>query len=449
MDFSLRNSSLTPERLSLTPELSKTPQLQEKQESSDGAKPPLTRLRRANAHPDISQLHPNIPSENMPMTLRPEKRQTISSPTLKLISQAQELFDQAQYHQARDVLMLIKKKDASVLMRLREINRLIRAEKPKEEDKPKKTLEEKLQNNLRLAREQQAMELPKCLNVFQGNIPEAIDVYHDNLALIGASKVGIAYCKGRRATMEDRHLATEFPFVVQGEIINGQLYAVFDGHGGTRTVTFVKDNLPFFLKTSLEKHNHAGLTKEGIASALRECFLQLDDACIGFRDGTTASVAFLLDDRVWAANTGDSRIILCDQGLPVQLSQDAKLDNDRFLRKITKLRGRIIFVEGADRVEGIVNVGGSLGDGYILGEEGDCCVPAQPQISEYPIEKGKGFLLLASDGFFDVASTNQAIEEAQKLIQTNESAQDIAKRLVLSALISRSKDNVTVIFVAY
>ena len=66
--------------------------------------------------------------------------------------------------------MLVTEKDGSVLMRLREINRLIRAEKPKEKGKPKKTLEEKLQNNLRLAR-QQAKELPKRLKVFQGNIP--------------------------------------------------------------------------------------------------------------------------------------------------------------------------------------------------------------------------------------------------------------------------------------
>ena len=96
MDFSIRFSSLTPE-------LPSTPNLQEIQKPSDGAKQPLSKIRRANAHPDISRLRPkNIPSENMRMPLYPETRQALSSAALKLIAQAQELFDLAQY-QARDL----------------------------------------------------------------------------------------------------------------------------------------------------------------------------------------------------------------------------------------------------------------------------------------------------------------------------------------------------------
>ena len=47
----------------------------------------------------------------------------------------------------------------------------------------------------------------------------------------------------------------------------------------------------------------------GIWDALKACFLILDEDYEG-DDGTTATVAMILEDKIWIANVGDSRIIL-------------------------------------------------------------------------------------------------------------------------------------------
>lgn len=369
----------------------------------------------------------------------------------KKIREGGNLLLQGRHLEARNIFLSIEDKPGWMLRRLREINCKIRSKEARSVG-PKKTLAEKLTNNRQLAQRQQAAEPQKKLTLYEGELPTSnFIVSHETLAINGHA-LGLAYSRGNRPTMEDTYAAVEITFRCRRTNVNvtGQLYAIFDGHGGTLSANFVRTHIATYLKTYLAKCNSSKLTADGIFRALRECFSALDDSCIEFKDGTTAAVALVLEDKIYVANVGDSRTILSDNGTAIQLSEDAKINqnpNDRFIKKIEKLKGKILNILGVPRVQGILSVAGSLGDRYILGEEGDCCLPSQPQITEHPYTKGRSFLLLASDGYFDFASTNETIEHVNRLAKKGDSCELIAQRLVSSALTSGSQDNITLILV--
>ena len=89
-------------------------------------------------------------------------------------------------------------------------------------------------------------------------------------------------------------------------------------------------------------------------------------------------------------------------------------------------------------------MGGAIGDRYVIGEHGECCVPPQAQVTVHSYTKNQSFLFLACDGLFYVASTNDTIAWVKQLLEDGETVDQIAKRVVYSALKSKTNDNVTV-----
>ncbi len=377
-----------------------------------------------------------------------------------IVSKGHEQLFQGNFQEAKDTLSKLQDKPGWILKRLDLIQRLIDAKTPHE---GKKTVQEKLAFNLRWALIQQDQEMPKSIRLHAAEVPSIWkkneQTHHpleSEAILLHGRKIGIAFCQGPRPAMEDAHLATEIIFSIGETEYRGEIFGVFDGHGGRKSVDFVRDNLISVFKSSLSQHNLIELTDEGIYAALRECFIQLDISCENFKDGTTATVAFKIANKIWIANTGDSRGLLSDNGIPIQMSQDAKLAEYRFRKKITKLGGDIIWkkektpthtMQNVQRVQGILSVAGSIGDRYIKGKTGVCCMPPQPQITCYNLQDVR-FVLLGCDGFFDVAATQQTVQMVEELRTAGESPEQIAKRLVYSALTSGSTDNITMLLIS-
>jgi hypothetical protein len=68
-----------------------------------------------------------------------------------------------------------------------------------------------------------------------------------------------------------------------------------------------------------------------VEEALREAFLRTDAEFTSFGAsdvGTTAVVAVVGERRMWVANCGDSRVVLCRSGRAVQLTDDHKPDRE-------------------------------------------------------------------------------------------------------------------------
>lgn len=336
-----------------------------------------------------------------------------------------------------------------------------------------KTISERIKKNCDYAIAQQEKEESKKLTLGGTDLKHTIKVgvgydyrFSDGLTKrkidtrnleLNAKKIGITSCQGRRVAMEDSELVEHQTFKVKDIELPFEVYGVFDGHsgnwgGGIEASTYVKSNITSYLKKSLEFHNLESLTIDGIFHALKECCQKLDADYPSF-GGTTVIMAMVLQGNVWIANVGDSRAIFVKNGKAVQASEDAKPEIDRYKKTIEKLGGELGI---EDRVNGILATARAIGDKEILGkDEKTCCVSPNPKISCYSLEDFKdGYLVLACDGLYDVATTNEvgrfitAIEEALGgKLGENEVVEIMSNRLVYDAIRVGSEDNVTVMVI--
>ena len=325
--------------------------------------------------------------------------------------------------------------------------------------KEKRSIAARLEANRKDAERQQMHQFPTMRFTVDMDDPPThvgingkwMPIESDQLMLAG-KEVGVASCQGRRNAMEDTEIAIETSFHVQDHLYSFHLFGVFDGHGGANASHFVKGHISCYLKQAFEAHNRFTLTDEGIFKALKECCVALDRDFSGI-GGTTATIAVILNDHIWIANVGDSRALLVqDEGVAIQATEDAKPEMDKYKRKVEQLGGEVTYasdVNGAIwRVNKILAVARAIGDKIILGKSGQCCISPKPKITRFPLKDFKGgYLALACDGLFDVASTNQVGQAIDKMAEEGNSVEKICQKLVYHAIQAGSRDNVTVMVV--
>ncbi|CAN1301195.1 Probable protein phosphatase 2C 59 [Linum perenne] len=244
----------------------------------------------------------------------------------------------------------------------------------------------------------------------------------------GKFSYGYASSPGKRSSMEDFY-ETRIDGV-NGEIVG--LFGVFDGHGGARAAEYVKQNL---FSNLISHPTFISDTKSAIADAYSHTdseFLKSENT--QNRDaGSTASTAILVGDRLLVANVGDSRAVICRGGNAIAVSRDHKPDQ-------TDERQRIEDAGGTWRVGGVLAVSRAFGDRMLKQY-----VVADPEIQEEKIDSSLEFLILASDGLWDVVTNEEAVEMT-KPIQEPEQA---AKRLLQEAYQRGSADNITCVVVRF
>ncbi|KAL1069881.1 hypothetical protein V6Z11_D12G295100 [Gossypium hirsutum] len=127
--------------------------------------------------------------------------------------------------------------------------------------------------------------------------------------------------------------------------------------------------------------------------------------------GSTAVVALLTPEHIVVANCGDSRAVLYRGGKAIPLSFDHKPDRPDELARIEAAGGRVIFVNGA-RVEGILAMSRAIGDKYLKP-----IVSSEPEITFTKRQPEDECLILASDGLWDVLSSDLACEVAHECLK--------------------------------
>src|SRR4029077_36047 len=115
------------------------------------------------------------------------------------------------------------------------------------------------------------------------------------------------------------------------------------------------------------------------------------------------------------ANTGDSRVVLDNDGVTEQLSRDAKPEKESFLDRILKRMGDAWTASVASktlRVNGILAVGGSIGDHTVRGTQGHGCVSPRPKITKTPLAeiRKNSRLIIGCDGLWDAATSKEVVE---------------------------------------
>ncbi|CAN8229773.1 unnamed protein product [Cochlearia groenlandica] len=250
----------------------------------------------------------------------------------------------------------------------------------------------------------------------------------------GMFSYGYASSPGKRSSMEDFY-ETRIDGV-EGEIVG--LFGVFDGHGGARAAEYVKQNL----FSNLIRHpKFISDTTAAIADAYKQTdseFLNSENS--QNRDaGSTASTAILVGDRLLVANVGDSRAVICRGGNAIAVSRDHKPDQSDERQRIEDAGGFVMWA-GTWRVGGVLAVSRAFGDRLLKQY-----VVADPEIQEVKVDSSLEFLILASDGLWDVVSN----EEAVGMIKTIEDPEESAKRLMMEAYQRGSADNITCVVVRF
>jgi protein phosphatase 2C len=304
-------------------------------------------------------------------------------------------------------------------------------------------------------------------------------------------QVYIARDKGPRDYMEDRHCSITAQMGDASTELT--VLGVFDGHGGSQVAEFVSKALPqgivqrwhTDLTAALQNINHqtahggnAATASAARASArsglnelmFRDAFLDVDDATKmhtgPIRVGTTACMAVLQTNRtackglqnkavlgdLWVANAGDSRCVLRTHRSVVQMSADHKPETAKELARITASGGSVVNVGGVHRVMGNLSLSRSLGDWYMR----PYVVP-HPGVSKRRLLCSDRYLLIASDGLWDVMTSKEACDLVDKLLSVPQSnrkgpsasrqsmAQAIPGLLIKEARRLGSDDNITIV----
>ncbi|KAL8601879.1 hypothetical protein ACOMHN_020614 [Nucella lapillus] len=279
----------------------------------------------------------------------------------------------------------------------------------------------------------------------------------------------VADRKGEREEMQDAYLQIDdyssMFSQLHPSICRLALYAVFDGHGGSRASRFASQYLHKILRDKFPKGDVSSVEKE-MKKCLIEVFKKLDEDFLkeaarqkpSWKDGTTAVVVLVLNNTLYIANLGDSKSILCrhkaeeDKCLAVPLTTDHSPSVYAERMRIQKAGGYVR--EG--RVMGILEVSRSLGDGPYK-NHGVTCLP---DVKRCQLTSNDRYIMIACDGLWKSFSMQDSLEYVNKILQDQSihstdrrSAKEVrydaaCSRLANTAVLRLSGDNVTVIIVA-
>jgi len=238
-------------------------------------------------------------------------------------------------------------------------------------------------------------------------------------------------------------------------IFDFDMYGVCDGHGGRGVAQFVSENLPICVRAQLAR---AGITpRAALAAAFIDCHNSAHEEHKENRrqhkhcpppGGTCALCTIVLNGEVWIANAGDCRAVLSrPDGSTSRLTTDHKPTEPSEAARIQAVGGQIINRE----LDGSLAVSRGIGD-FAYCRNGFSQLPtvvgplvlaaplASPETSE------RAFLVLASDGVWDVFSDDEACSLLRSELTVNgKSPNEACDALLEQAKQKGSQDDKSVV----
>lgn len=216
------------------------------------------------------------------------------------------------------------------------------------------------------------------------------------------------------------------------------LFAIFDGHLGHDVPDYLQSHL---FDTILKQHDFLNDTEGAITKAYEitdKKILEMEKQ-LG-KGGSTAVTAILIDGlKLVVANVGDSRAVICKNGLAEQLSVDHEPNTER--RIIEKKGGFVSNIPGdVPRVDGQLAVARAFGDRSLK-----LHLSSKPDVKEVIIDEKTDFLVLASDGLWKVMSNQEVVDAIRDIVDP----QIAAKHLTDEAIKRKSKDDISCIVVKF
>ena len=302
--------------------------------------------------------------------------------------------------------------------------------------------------------------------------------------------VGAALAQGQRQYMEDRYstvLDLKPEGVVECDGIRRSFLGVFDGHNGDWAAQFASERLHTFLNQDILTRNASPSCPDAIAQynaemekSLKKMYMDCDAVILdstsqqGRRDGSTALSILQVGNALFTAHAGDSRAVVgYADGRTRAMTEDHKPSTVTERRRVTEIGGRIEFC-GCWRViadhpfkpvRAALAVSRSLGD-IDFKRPKDTGVTAEPDVQRYELNKNVNFVILATDGMWDVIRDQEAGDIARgkltehgvlldgecttsDLTAIESACNEASKELLETSLRRGTNDNVTVVVAMY
>lgn len=263
-------------------------------------------------------------------------------------------------------------------------------------------------------------------------LPSGMDL-DTSLAILDVTAALSSTC-GQRGPdrMEDRSLV--LPGLAGLPSIH--LFAVFDGHGGQACSEFSATYFPGALCRAWV--NEDATPESALIHAFQDVdYAFLKDAPTSEESGCTALATLVVNSTLFVANAGDCRCVLGRMdGSFVELSRD-HVATDRLEKARVEARGGFVSANG--RVQGKLMVSRAIGDRAVKRY-----ISSTPEVVTRSLSKDDDFIILASDGLWDVVCS----QEAASLVRSTVRVPDLAaKRLALKAIELGSDDNISVVVI--
>lgn len=267
-------------------------------------------------------------------------------------------------------------------------------------------------------------------------------------------EVSVCSVQGGRSYMEDEY------FVNQA----GNFGAVFDGHGGPKISRYLRQNLYANLQALKPVGPNATVAdhQQALGAALEKVDREVSRISHWSFQGATAVAAWILPGQtLLVANIGDSRAILSHNSTAVTLTQDHKPDEPKEQARIEASGGRVVWSGLVDDLGnpvpdgGVYRVNGNLALSRAVGDRSERpAICADPEFTIVSLDDQAQFVVLATDGLWDVMTSQDVVDLVQFKLQEQGECDEaqtkllqskMSEFLVAEALRRGTYDNVTVV----
>eukprot|EP00475_Leptophrys_vorax_P011829 TRINITY_DN18311_c0_g1_i1.p1 TRINITY_DN18311_c0_g1~~TRINITY_DN18311_c0_g1_i1.p1 ORF type:complete len:360 (+),score=64.16 TRINITY_DN18311_c0_g1_i1:58-1137(+) len=264
---------------------------------------------------------------------------------------------------------------------------------------------------------------------------------------------------GRRPKNEDRFAAVVPLVGVDKSDQSAAFFGVYDGHNGSQTAKKLAETV----HDNLINQDYFDAGKQSFCScvcskrvlidrlgALERAIVQTDRSInmmnnlSGEASGSTLVCVLLDHDSICCGNIGDARALLCRSRRAIQMSLDHKPYLEEEKARIMAAGGMIAGNYMVSRNGEALAVSRAVGDVSFRKPPNNLLI-STPTMAQYARTDDDDFVLLASDGLFDVMSNQAVCDFVLNSLEDGVSHDLVAERLTSEAVARGSMDNVTVV----
>eukprot|EP00796_Vickermania_ingenoplastis_P001918 gene1918-1161_t len=265
-------------------------------------------------------------------------------------------------------------------------------------------------------------------------------------------RVGATSMQGWRSTMEDAHcIKLDLPNLPEGVKEDDCAFAaVFDGHCGAKMAQACSQHLCNWLTMTPEFQD--GNYKEALRKAYINGDANLQKMFPEENSGCTGNAILIVENKLYCANTGDTRAVLCRRGEAVALSEDHKPTNPAEERRINKAGMQVL----GSRVGGILSLSRAFGDFPFKDSNlppEDRAITVVPDIQEIELTAADEFVIVACDGVWDMLKNQEAVDFIRNEVADHNDVSLACERLLNSCLAATPSglgtDNMTIVVLEF